>query len=102
MTSNNGLMDIVEVTRNVFGSLEKVCAECGKVFIVPSTVEAYVYQIRGDKSPVEFYCSYTHFRLGEKRKEQQSKDRVEAYCERLRSNKNKNNQRRRDKKVERV
>jgi hypothetical protein len=87
--------DSLGLTNTLLASYEKTCKDCGKVFII-QTGELYTYKIhRGGTT--DYYCCYTHWlkhmRLLESKKEQSQ----DAYLERLRANKNKYNQRRREK-----
>ena len=48
----------------------KICALCGKIFIVPGACSDYLYK-RGSL----YYCSYNHWRIEEKRENSNKKIR---------------------------
>lgn len=62
---------------------ERVCATCGKKFLITSPLRDYLYKIEIDPSNTYYYCRYTHYKAAKEEREKQKERNKAAYKKRL-------------------
>jgi hypothetical protein len=84
-----------EFANKVLSSFEKTCPVCGKKILVACS-DNWAYKIKYQGGGIKYFCGYSHWLQEKNKKDRNKRTNQEAYWERMRQKKNRENKKRRE------